>query len=278
MSIPSGLVPTRISDLPVYTGDGSNANALLVVDGVSMQGNLLDIYGPLVDVAAAEAAAVLATSKAAQAVASQTAADTSANEASDSAAAADASADASAASASAAATSATNAATSVSAAATNASNASSSATASAASASTASTSATAAATSATNAATSASAAATSATASAASATASEAAATVVVTTDATTARTLSLGDKNSVVEFTSGSAITLTVPTNAAVALPIGCFVEVHQAGAGTVTVTPSGGVTLQSRDTLRSGAGQYAVLGLRKVAADVWRLYGDLA
>lgn len=93
-----------------------------------------------------------------------------------------------------------------------------------------------------------------------------------------TTYTLVLGDANGVVELTNGAAITLTVPTNASAAFPVGTAIELHQGGAGVVTVTPAGGVTLVSRGSLFDLAGQEAVAGIRKVATDKWRLTGDIA
>lgn len=93
-----------------------------------------------------------------------------------------------------------------------------------------------------------------------------------------TAYTLVLGDADNVVELTNAAAITLTIPPNSSVAFPIGTAVELHQGGAGTVTVAPGSGVTLISRGSLDDLAGQHAVGAIRKVATDTWRLTGDLA
>lgn len=116
------------------------------------------------------------------------------------------------------------------------------------------------------------------TATAASATAAQAAATVAIDAQASTAYTLAAADQNAVVRLTNAAAVTLTIPTNATVPLAIGCFVEIHQAGAGVVTITPAAGVTVQARGGLSHTAGQYALAGLRKVATDTWVLTGDLA
>lgn len=86
-----------------------------------------------------------------------------------------------------------------------------------------------------------------------------------------------LGDANNVVQLTNASAITLTVPPNSSVAFPVGTFIEIHQGGAGSVTVAAGTGVTIQARGARDETAGQFAIAGLRKVASDTWRLTGDL-
>ena len=101
---------------------------------------------------------------------------------------------------------------------------------------------------------------------------------VAVTQQTGTGYTFVLGDANSVVEFDNAAAITATIPPNADVAFPVGTFIELHQVDAGVVTVAAGSGVTLLSRDSLVDLAGQEAVAGIRKVAADTWRLTGDIA
>ena len=100
-----------------------------------------------------------------------------------------------------------------------------------------------------------------------------------VQNDGTEARTLGLADINAHLVFSSAAAVTVTVPSNAVVAFPIGATVDIEQAGAGQVSLTGEAGVTL-NRPAGRAAAtaGQYAVLRLRKVAADTWTLFGDLA
>lgn len=93
-----------------------------------------------------------------------------------------------------------------------------------------------------------------------------------------TTYTLDLADANNVVVLTNGAAITLTIPTNAAEAFPVGTVIELHQGGAGVVTVDPDTGVTLLSRGSLVDLAGQEAVAAVRKMATNTWRLTGDIA
>jgi hypothetical protein len=91
-----------------------------------------------------------------------------------------------------------------------------------------------------------------------------------------TTYTFVIGDKGKTVELSNASAITLTVPANASVAFPINTYINIAQLGAGQVTVTPAGGVTIRSRNGLKLG-GQYAVATLYKRATDEWVLAGDV-
>lgn len=87
-----------------------------------------------------------------------------------------------------------------------------------------------------------------------------------------------IGDANNYIRFTSASAVTFTIPANASVAYPVGTSIELEQAGAGTVTIDPDSGVTINSRGGLLDTAGQYAIAGLKKVATNTWTLTGDIA
>lgn len=75
------------------------------------------------------------------------------------------------------------------------------------------------------------------------------------------------------VTMTNASASTLTVPTNASVAFPVGTQIDVTQLGAGAVTITPAGGVTINT-----SAGGfimvQYAGATLVKTATNTWQYY----
>lgn len=83
----------------------------------------------------------------------------------------------------------------------------------------------------------------------------------------TTSHTLELADRNKVVAFTGTGAQTCTVPTDAAVAFPIGSVVYIGRFGTGTVSLTAASGVTLS-----RSGNfGENEEIYLRKRAANSW-------
>jgi hypothetical protein len=92
-----------------------------------------------------------------------------------------------------------------------------------------------------------------------------------------TTYTFVLADDFDYHQFSNAAAITLTVPTNATVAFPIGTEIEIEQSGAGVLTVAAASGVTINSRGGDLSLAGQFAVAGLKKTATNTWTLTGDL-
>jgi len=92
-----------------------------------------------------------------------------------------------------------------------------------------------------------------------------------------TTYTLVLTDVAKVISMTNASAITLTVPTNASVAFPVGSQILVYQGGAGQVTVAGAG-VTLRSSGSRLKTFNQYAVIGLLKLATDEWVVFGNTA
>lgn len=93
----------------------------------------------------------------------------------------------------------------------------------------------------------------------------------------TGAYTLVAADAARLVTVTSASGVALTIPPNSAVAFPVGTTVDVAQLGAGLVTITAGGGVTVQKVNTLKM-AGQWAKCKLTKIATDTWIANGELA
>lgn len=98
-----------------------------------------------------------------------------------------------------------------------------------------------------------------------------------VTTQAGTAYTLALADRETWIRFSNAAAVTLTVPDNGTVAFPIGTEITIEQAGAGALSVTVAGSAVVNSRGPDLTLAGQYAVATLKKVATNTWTLTGDL-
>lgn len=94
----------------------------------------------------------------------------------------------------------------------------------------------------------------------------------------TAAYTLALADAGGVVEADSASALTITVPLSSVVAFPVGTLVQLDAVGAGTVTVAPATGVTVESLSGHLALSGQYASATLRKRDTDTWLLTGNLA
>lgn len=93
----------------------------------------------------------------------------------------------------------------------------------------------------------------------------------------TASHTLALSDAGAQVEVASASATTVTVPTDAAVAFPVGSTILLVQAGAGQVTVAGAAGVTVNATPGLKL-YGQWSTALLVKRAANVWLLSGDLS
>lgn len=98
-----------------------------------------------------------------------------------------------------------------------------------------------------------------------------------VQTETTTARTLSLADRNTYIRCTNAGAVTITVPTEAAVGFSVGDEVHFMQAGDGAVTAAGASGVTLGPGTALTTAAKGKAFT-LKKVATNTWDIFGGLA
>jgi hypothetical protein len=96
-----------------------------------------------------------------------------------------------------------------------------------------------------------------------------------------TTYTLVLADAGKYVEMNNASANTLTVPPNSSVAFPVGTQVTVIQTGAGTTTIAPGAGVTINyyspTAAATRTLKAQWAAGTLIKRATDTWVLIGNL-
>ena len=89
--------------------------------------------------------------------------------------------------------------------------------------------------------------------------------------------TLVIADAGKQVEISSATGVTLTVPTNAVAAFPIGTTIIIVQTGAGQITVAGSAGVTVNATPGLKM-YGQWSTALLLKRATDTWLLSGDLS
>lgn len=78
----------------------------------------------------------------------------------------------------------------------------------------------------------------------------------------------------------NASASTLTIPTNASVAFPVGTVITVLNKGAGVVTISGAGGVTVLSAGAVAASPtlAQYKSAALIKVATDTWYVVGAIA
>lgn len=94
-----------------------------------------------------------------------------------------------------------------------------------------------------------------------------------------TTYTLALTDNNKFITLSNAAAITLSVPTNASVAFPIGTQITIIQIGAGkpTVAAVTPGTTTVNGTPSLGLRA-QYSAATLVKTGTDQWYVMGDLA
>lgn len=91
-----------------------------------------------------------------------------------------------------------------------------------------------------------------------------------------TSYTLVLGDRGKTIFMNNAAANTLTIPTNASVAFPVGTQIDIVQTGAGKTTVAGAG-VTINSVSSNKSISARYAGATLIKTATDTWLLIGSL-
>ena len=88
----------------------------------------------------------------------------------------------------------------------------------------------------------------------------------------------SLTERDDLIEMGSGSAVTLSIPTDATLDFPIGTSIDILQTGAGQVTiaaVTP-GTTTVNATPGLKLRT-QWSSATLLKRAANTWVVFGDL-
>lgn len=93
-----------------------------------------------------------------------------------------------------------------------------------------------------------------------------------------TTYTLVAGDAGRLVTLSNVSAITLTLPQDSDATIAVGTYVDLMQLGAGQVTVAAGTGATLRTSGLTAKARAQYSRLGVQKVSANTWSLFGDLA
>jgi hypothetical protein len=85
-----------------------------------------------------------------------------------------------------------------------------------------------------------------------------------------------LSDRDKLVEVSSASGVTVTIPANASVAYPVGTSIDILQTGTGQVTIAGAGGVTVNATPGLKLRT-QWSSATLFKRATDTWVVFGDL-
>jgi hypothetical protein len=86
----------------------------------------------------------------------------------------------------------------------------------------------------------------------------------------------SLTERDDLIEMGSASALTLTIPTNAAIAYPIGTSIDILQTSTGQVTIAGAAGVTVNATPGLKLRT-QWSSATLFKRAENTWVVFGDL-
>lgn len=98
-----------------------------------------------------------------------------------------------------------------------------------------------------------------------------------VNTYSAASRTITLDDGAAVLCTDDyATTITVTVPTNATLALPIGYQTNIAAINTGKVTISPAGGVTVISDGSLLSIKSKTAGT-LYKIGTNTWLLWGTL-
>jgi hypothetical protein len=86
--------------------------------------------------------------------------------------------------------------------------------------------------------------------------------------------TLALSDVNKVIAVNNTSPANITIPTNAAVAFPIGSVINVYSMTLNNVSIIGSSGVTIRNAGTIVQ---QYTEISLRKRGTNEWVLSGNV-
>lgn len=90
--------------------------------------------------------------------------------------------------------------------------------------------------------------------------------------------TLVIGDASKIVEMNKGTANTLTIPTHASVAFPVGTIIDIVQAGVGQTSIAGAVGVTIDAAGGKSKLTTQWSGASIYQRAADEWVLLGDIA
>ena len=97
----------------------------------------------------------------------------------------------------------------------------------------------------------------------------------LVNAQTSTTFTPSLTDDHKIITCSNGSAIAVTVPTNASVAFPVGAKLSIAMIGAGVVTITGDTGVYINGISAGSGALAQYGACDLVKLATDTWLAVG---
>jgi hypothetical protein len=85
-----------------------------------------------------------------------------------------------------------------------------------------------------------------------------------------------LSERDSLIEVDSSSAVTITIPTNSAVAFPVGTTLDILGINTGLITIAGDTGVTVNATPGLKLRT-QWSSCTLFKRGENAWVAYGDL-
>lgn len=90
-----------------------------------------------------------------------------------------------------------------------------------------------------------------------------------------TAKTLALTDINTIVDCTSSSAVTITIPPQSSVTWSADAEIHVRMSGTGAVSIAVGSGVTIPPLSAPVGLGGQGAIVTLKRRSSDVWMIAG---
>lgn len=93
-----------------------------------------------------------------------------------------------------------------------------------------------------------------------------------------TSKTLALADINTLIDCTSSSAVTITIPPQSAETWTADAEIHIRMSGAGVVSVAVGSGVTIPPLTAPVSLAGEGSVVTLKRRNSDVWAVIGAVA
>ncbi len=92
-----------------------------------------------------------------------------------------------------------------------------------------------------------------------------------------TSYTLAASDNNKLLTMDNASPITVTIPVNSSVSIPVGFQCTIVRKSTGTLTLSKAGGVTVISTSTALTFTATGSAGTLIKIATDQWLAFGDM-
>jgi hypothetical protein len=99
----------------------------------------------------------------------------------------------------------------------------------------------------------------------------------IVNPDIGTAFTPGVAHENMMISLSNAAAITVTLPSNATAAFPVGAEVDFLWLGTGQPTFVAGSGATVNGTPGLKMRA-QYSKATAKKISTNTWVVYGDLS